>query len=160
MIEKECSLGDVQQLMAESNFEKAYDLIKIIESEGVPHPKIYLLKYLCLNMRERSDISLQNLTNILNISLEIDPNYVPSLIESGYLHLNVLDNVAEASVLFESALSILKEQVVEAVLGQAACIAGLESSDQAQVFLKSIRENLLDAEKVNKFLDEIEIYTR
>lgn len=153
------TLAEVQKLWADEKIEDTLELLGKMEVDRLPHPRVLVLKYLCLATSKVTDSELEDLENILKQALELDENYLPALIELAYFRMNVLDKPNEAISLFERATEIAKYNITEITLGHAQCIAELESSKSAIDFISEQKKELINLEKLQKFVEEVDTFS-
>ena len=79
-------------------------------------------------------------------ALEIDPFYVPALLELGWFHYAPEDDPATALPFFEKAIEVSLEQLKEGLRGKVGCLEELESSEMAGDFLRQFSQDALKLE--------------
>jgi hypothetical protein len=148
-------LTQVYKLRNNGNTKGAVQLLKDLEQQRLLYPKVLVLQYLYLITTDFSNESLSDLENILMDALKIDDNYLPALVELAYLKLVVQNNPGQALPLFEKANEIARSNITETVIGQAQCIAELQSSEAAIAFLEDQKEKAIDPDKLQEFRDTV-----
>ena len=62
-------------------------------------------------------------------ALVLDPEYVPALLELGWIHLSVLDDPLRGKEHFDRAVGIVKRQAIEALRGSIECAEQIGGAD-------------------------------
>jgi tetratricopeptide (TPR) repeat protein len=128
---------EVWLLAKERSFDEVLDRLRNIEQERNLSPGELVLKARCFQLSEKRG-SLADAQGALERALEIDPYYVPALMDLAWFHHAVEDDSGKALGLFEKVVALARQQVVEAVVGKARCLDELSSRDEADRFVKEM----------------------
>jgi len=61
-------------------------------------------------------------------ALELDPEFVPAMIELGWIYYSVFDDAPEGKKYFERALEVTRQHAIEAFRGAARCAEDISGS--------------------------------
>jgi tetratricopeptide (TPR) repeat protein len=125
------------------------------------HPELLNLKARC-NQTTEETISepLEDVEKSLELAIGLDKSYFPALVELAYFQLNVMDNAESALPLFDKAIEIINGITTKAILGKARCIAELKAEEDALVYIEQAKKDIIEADKMREFLDDVYIYSR
>lgn len=119
-------------------FDIAIDLLATLEASRDLHPSELVLRARCMQLHPIPDAKWLKLAEESLIkAIDLDTEYVPALIELGWLCLNVLLDVDRASALFENARKLSSGAIAEAVIGLARCAEEKISSAAALDVLRT-----------------------
>lgn len=99
---------------------------------------------------EDNPFSLEDAERAFSQALEIDPTYLPALLELAWFYYAVQDDSPRAAPLFERALEISRRSLTEAARGLAGCLAETESPVAAAKFLRDLHEAALLVERLDE----------
>lgn len=145
----------LERLRAEEKFDEAVEELLRIGRERALTPPELVLKGMLIQMgSEAVPCTLADVEEAYREALAIDENYVPALIELGWVHYAVLDETAKALPLFESAIEVARAQFLEAIEGKMKCLAELQSPEAARSFLREMSRGAIDVDALENKLDE------
>lgn len=87
---------------------------------------------------EENPFSLEDAEQAFSLALDLDPTYLPALLELAWYYYAVQDDPRRASPLFVQALESSRRQLTGAAQGQAGCLAEVKSAEEAADFLRGI----------------------
>jgi tetratricopeptide (TPR) repeat protein len=129
------------ELMANGHITGTLDLLRRIEQERGLIPSELVTKGRCLQLAPiEAEGDLTDAEKAFQEALNMDPEYVPALVELAYFYDAVLNDSALALPLFDKAIDILRAQITEAAIGK---IEELRSEAAAATFLRSLRGGAL-----------------
>jgi tetratricopeptide (TPR) repeat protein len=102
-----------------------------------------------IQLASHPSLGLSDAEDSFKRALEIDPDYVPALIELGYFYSAVKDDVASALAWFEKAIAVSRAQLTEAAIGGSQCLAELSSEPVAANFLRDLHRQALVTEEMD-----------
>lgn len=149
-----------QRLTNELKYDDLVTLISEMKAKGCLHPELLNLKARCIQLSEQPiSAGLEEVQKSLETAVALDKTYFPAYVELGYFQLNVMDNAETALPLFEKAIEIINQIATEAILGKAKCIAELKSKEDAFSFVEQAKKDIIEADKMEEFLDDVSNYT-
>lgn len=138
---------DIRLLRAvdDERFDAAVGALEAIEAERPLCPHELVLKARCLQLHPVSNAQLlKDAKDALLKALELDPSYVPALIELGWFYLNVEDAAADAVLAFQRAFTLAAPIASEALVGLSRSTEETQSKSAAKAVFERLR--LLDSE--------------
>ena len=130
-------------------FDKALAKLASIERRISLPPCLFVLKGICLLLSSgKRGSELEEAEQALWMPLEMDPEYVPALIELGFLYELVHDKPRRAIPYFKKALAISKWNMSEVVKGLGMTLAETKSPKKARDFINQILKRPFDSNKI------------
>lgn len=152
------TLEEIKIRYGKEEYKEALALVEKAEREGLLHPELLVWKGRCLQLVDDTPYQLSDIENIFNQALDIDSEFTPAMLELGWFYFNVLDDATQAVELFERAITILRRQLTDAVIGKIKCLLETKKRDEVLKYLSSVTQQPLDLSKIQKIRDEIESY--
>jgi tetratricopeptide (TPR) repeat protein len=139
------------ELMANGHITGTLDLLRRIEQERGLIPSELVTKGRCLQLAPiEAGGDLTDAEKAFQEALNMDPEYVPALVELAYFYDAVLNYSALALPLFDKAIDILRAQITGAAIGKSGCLEELRSEEAASTFLRSLHGGALVLEKLDE----------
>jgi|tagenome__1003787_1003787.scaffolds.fasta_scaffold20447763_1 tetratricopeptide (TPR) repeat protein len=109
-----------------------YDIaLDMISTRGDLSPNDLVFKGRCIQLSSGgSGREIEDAAAAFCEALALDQNYIPALIELGWLYLSVFDDPERAKQYFDRAIDVVTQNALEAFRGAAQCaeeIAGVEA---------------------------------
>lgn len=146
-------------LTKQGKYDDLAALISEMESKGCLHPELLNLKALCIQTTEQPiSAGLEDVQKSLEEAIALDNTYFPAYVELAYFQLEVMDNAEAALPIFEKAIEVINRIATEAILGKASCVAELKSKQEALQYIEQAKQDIIEADKMEKFLDDVFIY--
>jgi len=143
------------RLYSQEQYDEALRELVTVEKTHCLPPNILVIKAACIQLGSGDGpYALEDATSAFKRALEIDPEYVEALNESGYYWLYVLDRREVARPCFEKAMGIARSQLTEAIVGIAECIAET-SACEALEFIEQAVKDTVDREAIDKAISEV-----
>ena len=136
-------------LLSHQKYDQALDFLSRTESERDLTTAELVAKGRCLQLA--SDLaggSLADARDAFLKALEVDPEYVPALIELAFFYYAVEDDAEKALPLFDRAIEISRAQMTDAVVGKSDCLEELQSKAVAAAFVRDLVHQPLLVEKL------------
>jgi tetratricopeptide (TPR) repeat protein len=125
-------LAKVQRQSQAGRYDKALALLDELLPAWPNHPPLLVRRAELLQLQEDRDASsLKEAKAALHQALELDPESPPVLIELGHYYYAVEDDAKTGADYFEKAITLCKQLLKEALLGQADALAELEQRENA-----------------------------
>ncbi|MCB1155990.1 MAG: hypothetical protein H7A25_12900 [Leptospiraceae bacterium] len=97
---------------------KNYDeVIRLLDNETNMSPYHCTVKATCIQLSENTKYTLEDVERLLLKAIEIDGKYLQPYIELGYFYHSVLENEDKAEYFFSIAKKILRDYLVEILIG-------------------------------------------
>lgn len=138
-------------LLEAEKFDDVLALLSDIETQRSLTLRELVIKGRCIQLT--SDLESWQLTDAVSAfekALEIEPDYVPALIELGFFYYAIEDNASRALPLFEAAVRIVRAQLTEAAVGKSGCLEELEGEEAAATFLNALHRRALLEEELDE----------
>jgi tetratricopeptide (TPR) repeat protein len=148
-------LNKIYSLMRAEKYSLALKELEKLENVPLLYPKVLVLKGICVFLAEDDNkYSYNDISKIYKKALSIDDENVSALLELGH-HYFSSENKSELAIpLFDKAIRILQDELVDAIIGMAKCIEELKSPKKALKFLMNSKSKLLTTKKINDLIKE------
>jgi tetratricopeptide (TPR) repeat protein len=148
---KNALLSNLKELMLRKEFDKVLDLIHQAEGERDLTTAELVIKGRCIQLapEPRDSLMLSDAKDAFKGALELDPDYVPALIELAFFYFAVEDMGEKALPLFERAIEIGRSQLTESAIGKCGCLEEVASNGAAAEFLRSMKSHAIIWEKLD-----------
>lgn len=157
MRERRAYLAALSSLSAQGKLADTLELIRRSEKQTRLIPSELVLKGGLIQLTpDDGTYELSDAEAAFVQALELDPDYIPALIELGSFYYSVEDNPAKASELFERAVRLGREQLTEAVIGLTGCLEEIRSREEAIKFLQDVKRDALIQEKLDERITWLE----
>lgn len=148
-------LMKIYSLIVKKKYSDALKEIEKFEGMGLVYPKLFVLKAHCIALSDELEkYTYKDILLSYKKALSIDDDFVEALIRLGYHYYGSHDNSKKAIPLFDKSLNILKDQVVDSIVGYANCIEELESPQKAIRYLRKVKSEFLNVKKIDDLIQE------
>jgi len=141
------------------NAEKYDEALEILNSEdlrNIENPYLLVCKSRCLLVADNSPSDAFKQAELcLEKALDIDPEYLPALIDLADFYSVILDNSKKGKELFEEAVQLSKENYVESIVGLVECEAELVSNKSALELLSKHETIKLESSTINELKTDL-----
>jgi hypothetical protein len=110
-------MNEIKKIKEENNPEKLIQFFLRISNSYFPS-SIMLDKAKAIQLAECGDYTLDDAKNIIELILEIEPDYIPAYIEMGYFYDTVLDDPHAAVDIFNNGIRKVQQLLKELNLGK------------------------------------------
>lgn len=111
----------IRKLFADGDFDGCLQAFEKLEASRALSPAELVQKARCIQLSTGELASVDDAEESLRRALELDPEYLPALLELGWFHHTVRDDPRSALGFFEKALAISKAAGDEALKGLSEC---------------------------------------
>ncbi|MFT0214073.1 hypothetical protein VQ643_15970 [Pseudomonas sp. F1_0610] len=147
-------LNKIFKEMKEKNYDEALSLIKELEENTKLNSSMLAVKGMCMQGSDSESYSLDDIRNIHQEAVDMDPFNVNALIELAYFYYAIDDDAKKAENYFATAIEKARARITEAVIGRAKCIAEITSSKDAINFLSKV--STIDDESILMLVHDLE----
>jgi tetratricopeptide (TPR) repeat protein len=148
-------IEEIKIAYKEGQYREAVFLIEKIQERGFTCPEILLWKGRSLQLLDEPSHSLSDIEDTFRQALDIDPDFVPAIVELAWFYLNVYDDADQAAKFFEMATSIQKELLTETVRGMTKALSEHQNKERALRYLSTISEQILGNQEIEDIKKEI-----
>jgi|SRR5215218_2798414 len=125
-------ITEIRDLYDAEKYGDAVRLAEEAEQNGIVSAPLLVWKSRSFLLSDHSQFDLGDVEGWLLQALNLDPDYLPALLELGFFYLRVMDDVKRAWPLFERAHRVCTENATEIVIGLSECIAEMDSPTKPQ----------------------------
>ncbi len=131
-------IDDIKNIKLEDNPSKLIKYLIAIDGEYFPST-IMLDKARAIQLSEENEYNLDDAKNIIEMILQVEPDYIPAYIEMGCFYDTVMDDPKRAIDIFNKGISIAQHLIEELFLSKAEALVSIGKHEEAAILNQSLK---------------------